>query len=110
MEKIGQIIQKATDSGANQISDLQFTIDDQDELKKQARGEAISKAKTKAEELADQLGVKLVRISSFSEGSVSPVYYALEKEALGLGGGGEPQIETGESKIEVTVSITYDIK
>ena len=111
LENVGQIIQEAADAGANQISDLQFTIDDQDELKKQARGEAISKAKTKAEELAGQLEVKLVRISSFSEGSVSPVYYALEKaEALGLGGGGEPQIETGESKIEVTVSITYDIK
>lgn len=111
LENVGQIIQEAADAGANQISDLQFTIDDQDELKKQARGEAILKAKTKAEELAGQLGVKLVRISNFSEGSVSPVYYALEKaEALGLGGGGEPQIETGESKIEVTVSITYDIK
>ncbi len=111
LEKVGQIIQKATDSGANQIGNLQFTIDDQDELKKQAREEAISKAKTKAEELAGQLEVKLVRISNFSEGSVSPVYYALEKaEATGIGGGGEPQIETGESKIEVTVSITYDIK
>jgi len=110
MEKIGQIIQEATDAGANQIGNLQFTIDDQDELKNQARGEAISKAKTKAEELADQLEVKLVRISNFSEGSVSPVYYALEKaEAVGMGGG-EPQIETGESKIEVTVFITYDIK
>ena len=37
MEKIGTIIEGATEFGANQAGDLQFTIDKQDELKKQAR-------------------------------------------------------------------------
>jgi uncharacterized protein YggE len=112
MAKIGEIIQGATDAGANQIGDLQFTIDDQDEFKKQAREQAIEKAKTKAKELASQLGVKLIRISNFTESSVLPSFYVLEKaEALGMGGEAPaPQIETGENKIEVTVSITYEIK
>ena len=110
MTKIGSIIQGAADEGANQIGDLEFTIDNQDELKKQARAEAIEKAKTKAKDLASQLGVKLVRISNFQESAVIPIYYGLEKaEAVGMGGR-EPQIETGENKIEVTVTITYDIK
>ena len=111
MEKIGDIIQGATDAGANQVGDLQFTIDNQDEFKKQARGQAIEKAKNKAEELASQLGVKLVRITNFSESGVIPYYYGLEK-AVGMGGGEEapaPEIETGENKIEITVSITYEI-
>jgi len=112
MEKIGQIVEGATDAGANQVSDLQFTIDKQDELKKQAREQAIEKSKAKAKELASQLGVNLVKITNFSESSVIPYYYdyALEK-AEGIGGGGEtPQVETGENKIEVTVSITYEIE
>lgn len=109
MEKIGSIIQGATDAGANQVGDLQFTIDNQDELKKQARAEAIEKAKAKAKELASQLGVSLVRISNFSESALVPRYYGLE-EAVGMGGGEEvPQIETGENKIEVTVTLTYEI-
>ncbi len=111
MEKIGDIIQGATDAGANQVGDLQFTIDNQDEFKKQARGQAIEKAKNKAEELASQLGVKLVRITNFSESGVIPYYYGFEK-AVGMGGGEEapaPEIETGENKIEITVSITYEI-
>jgi hypothetical protein len=111
LEKVGNIIQAAIDNGSNEASDLQFTIDQQDELKKQAREEAINKAKAKAEELADQLGVKLVRITNFSESNFVP-YYALEKAVspLGLSGGGSaPQIETGENKIEVTVYITYEI-
>ena len=110
MAKIGDIIQGATDAGANQVGDLQLTIDKQDELKKQAREQAIEKAKTKAKELASQLGVNLVRISNFSESSIVPRYYGLEKVAA-MGTGEEaPQIETGENKIEVTVIITYEIK
>jgi len=113
MEKIGAIIQGATEKGANEISNLQFTIDNQDELKAQAREEAITEAKTKAKELAEQLGIKLVKIVNFAESTNYPYYYnyALEK-AAGMGGGEEsaPQIETGENKIEVSVSIIYAIK
>lgn len=111
MEKIGEIIEGATTAGANEVGNLQFTIDNQDELKKQAREDAIEKAKAKAKELAKLLGVRLVRINSFSESSVLP-YYFNAKEAMGLGGAAPaaPQIETGENKIEVTVSITYEIR
>lgn len=108
MEKIGTIVEGGTGAGANQVSDLQFTIDNQDELKKQARANAIEKAKAKASELASQLGVNLVRISNFSESSTFPRYYGLEKVAVPEAGE-ELQIETGEDKIEVTVIITYEI-
>ncbi len=110
MEKIGQIIEGATAAGANQVGDLQFTIDKQDELKAQARKQAIDKAKAKAKELASQLGVNLVRITNFSESSVLPRYVGFE-EVVGMGGAEAPipQIETGENKITVTVTITYEI-
>lgn len=111
MGKIGDIIEGATVAGADQVGDLQFTVDNIDEFKKQAREQAIEKTKTKAKELASQLGVKLVRITNFSESGVVPRYYELELEkALPMGAGEEvPQIEIGENKIEVTVTITYEI-
>ncbi len=112
LDKIGDIIQGAADSGANQIGSLQFTIDDQDELKKQAREEAIEEAKEKARELASQLAVQLVRITSFSESGVAPrfsYYDTAMKEAIGSAEAPAPQIETGENKIEVSVSITFEI-
>ncbi len=111
MAKIGAIIEGTTNAGANEVSDLQFTIDKEDELKAQARAEAINKAKAKAEELAKQLGIRLVKISNFSESGVVPYFYSMKEAApLGMGGGETPQIETGENKIEVTVSITYEIR
>ena len=111
MEKIGNVIEGATTAGANEVGSLQFTVDKEEEFKKQAQKEAIDEAKTKAQELASQLGVNLVRITNFSESSVVPYFYGLEKAAApaGLGGGETPQIETGENKIEVTVTITYEI-
>lgn len=109
LTKIGAILQGATDAGANQVGDLQLTNDKQDELKKQARDEAIQKAKTKAQDLAEQLGVKLVRITNFNESGVVPTPIYMMEKAVGMGGAEAPQIQTGQNKIEVTVSITYEI-
>jgi len=110
LSKIGAILEGATEFGANEVGNLQFTIDDEDALKIQAREEAIKEAKSKAESLAKQLGVKLVRITNFSEsGSVPyPYYKTMSLEAIGAAGE-TPQIETGENKISITVNITYEI-
>jgi len=111
MEKIGSIIEKATAAGSNQVGDLQFTIDDQEALKAEARSQAIVKAKEKAKSIASELGVKLVRITNFGESSVMP-YYARSYEFADMAIGGEqaiPEIETGENKISVSISITYEI-
>lgn len=114
MEKIGEIIEGATDIGANEVGNLQFTIDKKEELEKQARNQAIEEAKNEAKELAAQLGVDLVRISGFNEIGVTPIYerrraYDIEEslrkmEALA------PEIEIGENKIEVNVTIVYEIR
>ncbi len=47
LSKIGDVISKTTEKGANQIGNINFTIDDEYELKNQARELAIEKAKEK---------------------------------------------------------------
>ena len=112
LDKVGEILEGATSAGVNNVGDLTFTIDDEEELKKQARAEAIAKAKQRAKDLASELDVDLVRIVSFSENSYDPYY------GFGLGGAIDslsiekavvPEIETGENKISVSVNITYEI-
>ncbi len=104
---VGTLIGGAAERGANQIGSLQFTIENEDELKSQAREEAIEEAKNKAKNLASQLGVSLVEIINFSETSRLPVYYE-SAEVVGKGGG-SPEVEPGENKIEVNVTLTYEI-
>jgi len=55
--------------------------------------------------------LKKLKLTNFTESSYLPIFYGLEKAAMaeGIGGGEVPQIETGESKITVTVIITYEI-
>ena len=112
LEKVGQIVEAAVNAGANQTDDLAFTVDDEERGKaeKEARENAIKEAKEQAKEIADQLGIGLVRIINFSENSYGPRAFE-SKEFYGIGGGGgsAPQIETGENKIETTVYITYEI-
>jgi len=110
MAKIGTIIEKATLAGANQIGSLYFTIDKEDELKSQARNQAIQKAKAKALEMASQLGVRLGKVVSFSENYYIP--FSNMDYAKGIGGAGEesaPSIEAGQNKITASVVITYEI-
>jgi hypothetical protein len=111
LEIVGDIMQGVADNGANQVSGLQFTIEDEDGLKEQAREEAIAQAKEKAEKLASQLGINIDKIISFYESGGYRGYYAKEESAL-MGGGSydaAPSIETGENKVEVTVEIVYEI-
>ncbi len=114
LTKIGDIIQGATDQGANQVGALQFTLDPEEEekAKDEARKEAIDQAKAKASVLASQLGVKLVRISSFSESGVYPALYKMDQAAYGMGGAGveaAPQVQSGENMITISVNIVYEI-
>ncbi len=101
--------------GVAGVTDMQgpnFAIDKQDELKAKARKEAIGKARAKAEVLASDLGVTLVRIVSFSEGGDYPIY-ARSMMALGKDGDESeslPELPQGEEKIISRVTVTYEIR
>lgn len=114
LSKIGAIIETGTSSGANEVGGLQMKVDKEEEFQKQARGQAIDNAKEKAKELAKQIGVKLGKISSFSD-STSPVdMYSATKSSvppgMGIGGAESADIQTGQNKITSNVSITYEIE
>lgn len=106
LDSIGEILDQSVNNGINQISSLRFSVDDDNELKAEARELAIEDAKTKAKELSNALGVKLVKIIGFTE--TSDYDYPVYRE-MAMGGGGIPEIETGENEISVTVNLIYEI-
>ncbi len=116
LDKIGQVIQTATAQGANQIGNISFTIDDQDELKAEAVKLAIQKAKAKAKRLAEESGLKLGKVINVVEGQsyipslrVSKMY-----TERAMGGTGEdvpePTIEAGQQEVKVNVTVVYEVK
>jgi uncharacterized protein YggE len=113
LSKAGEILSGVGGLGVTDVSGLTFSVDNQDIIKDQARDLAIKDAKGQAEVLAKGLGVKLVKITGFSEGGNYPIYYAMDKVAAsGIGGASvpAPEILTGENKITSNVSITYEIR
>jgi uncharacterized protein len=93
------------------VNHLGFKIDDEEELKEEARKIAIEDAKKKSKKLKKELDIKLGKIVNYSEGGNYPVYLRAAAESFdgGIGGGG-PSIPTGENEIVVNVTITYQIK
>ncbi len=108
-----KILAEAGKLGANQVGGLNFTIDDPSKFEQAARLDAIKDAEAKAKELADELGLTLVRVVSFSEaggGLPSPQpYYAMDmmvsEKAIP-----EPSIETGSQKVTSYVSVTFEVR
>jgi uncharacterized protein YggE len=111
--KINNVIDTAAADGANQIGGLNFSVDDPEKYRAQARKEAIAKAKLKAEETAKEAGINLGKLVNVSEGYASPPIpmYAKMEAVAGVGGGGEPtKIEPGSSEITVTVTLSYETR
>ena len=114
-DQAGTILAGIGSKEVQNVSGLDFTIDDEDVVVAQAREKAIADAKAKAEILASKLGVKLVRITAFSEsGSMPPIMYSRDAAMVGKGGAVTqeiaPSIPAGENKIVSTVTITYEIR
>ncbi|MFA6515188.1 MAG: SIMPL domain-containing protein [Candidatus Paceibacterota bacterium] len=98
--------------GITDISGPTFSIDNEEGFKDEARSKAIAEARTKAEILAKELGVKLGKVVNFSEntGGNYPMY---ESKAMMAGDSADvsaPVLPKGENKITSNVTISYEIR
>ena len=111
-DNAGKVIQELGTLGVSNLSGPNFTIDNEDGLKAEARKKAIDDAKEKAKSLAKDLGVKLGKITSFSESGnyPSPVYAKSMMEDSVSSSPVPAEIPKGENTISSDISITYEIK
>lgn len=110
----GELIAQVGELGATNISSLQFTIDDPTAVEAEARERAIADAEAKAQVLAENLGVKIVRMTSFYEQEKNQPY------AYGMGGdmmersvmneSMAPELPLGEDMTRQVVNITYEVR
>jgi uncharacterized protein YggE len=111
--KISDVLSQGTAKGANLVGDLQFTIDNPEQFRQQARAKAIAQAKANAKNLAKESGISLGKIINVYEGySPSPIMY---NSAKAMGGGVAqdsvvaPTIQPGQQEIDVTINLTYKV-
>jgi uncharacterized protein YggE len=110
--KIGDVLAQATTAGANLAGGLQFTIDNPEQFKEQARATAIKDAKTNAQNLAKESGINLGKIINVYEGyNSSPVMYDSAK-VMSAGASSSapvPTIQPGQQEVDVTINLTYKV-
>jgi len=114
-DKLNEIIDQATASGANQINSLSFVLEDEEAAEAEARDKAINKAKEKAKAIAKVSGLtlgKLINVSVYGSGGYSPAPRAygmdvmMEESAVMK----STEIEAGETKITMNATLSYEIK
>ena len=111
LAQVGKLIDAATQSGANTVQSLRFTLKDEQAAMAQALRAAAVKARAKADTLAAALGVKIVRVLHVDEGGqpVRPVF----AEAMTMRASAESApptpVEPGTIEVQATVALTVEI-
>jgi uncharacterized protein len=114
-EDVGKALGLVGEKGATNISNVTFTIDDLEKINNEARALAIADAKSKAKTLSKELGVRLVRIVGYDDSSGDYPYsvpYSADVRSFVEPALKDfaPTIPTGENKIEMSVTVTYEIR
>lgn len=116
LSKANGVLSLAGELGANSISGLQFTIDDPEVYKNEARQEALKKLAEKAQNLSQSLGIRLGKVVSYNEyaGNNTPYANVMKESAMYDLGGAVDQsvssVESGSTEVNMTVSVTFQIK
>ncbi|MCX6736846.1 MAG: SIMPL domain-containing protein [Candidatus Parcubacteria bacterium] len=115
-EKIDVIVGGLSGTGINEISNLDFGIDDSEIYKNEAKIKAINKIQERSKLLSQQTGIRLGNIINISESYDNLPYTKYDS----MGGGSNVSesapvpttapVLTGQSEVSATVTITYEIK
>jgi len=110
LDMVDPILQTLGNSGATDISQISFTIEDPAEVKSEAREKAIVSAKEMAQQLASLNGTNLGKVISIKE-ETNSTDDSSTRLMEGMGGGGaSPGVESGSLSVTSTVTLTYSLK
>ncbi len=110
LTKLGDLLDKTVQSGANTISSITFDVADKAAALTQARQAAVNEANKQAQELTKATGVTLGEVQTISySDSTPPVPVPMAKSDLMLGAGSVP-VQSGSMQISTTVTIVYSLK
>jgi uncharacterized protein YggE len=107
----GRILDALVSQGANQINGPNLTVDKPEAALDEARAKAIANARARADLYARALGLKVVRVVSVSEsGGNYPVPPPMPMYARAEAASAKTPIEPGEQKLQVNLSVTFELR
>ncbi|MBI2475477.1 SIMPL domain-containing protein [Candidatus Uhrbacteria bacterium] len=110
LEKVSSVLEIVGQNGATNISGPNFAVENDQTALDEARLAAIADAKSRAQTIAEQLGVKLRSPISYTEWKDGGgIIYSNTAKAESVSAT-PPTIEEGQEQVTVHVSISYAIK
>ncbi len=113
LDKVGEVIDLATSSGANSVSNIAFGLRDEAAAKARALREAAIDARAKADVLADALGLQVLGILSVSEGEpdiVRPMPMYRAEMAMAQADAQPTPVEAGAIEVRASVTLVVAIR
>lgn len=111
LDKVGTILDQASQAGANNIYGISFAVDDTTKLQADARAKAMADAQKRADELARLAGATrgdVLVISEVIQSNPVPLFAAAP--AALRAADSEPSIEAGELSLRMRVQVVYGIR
>lgn len=111
LEKLGQLLERATDLGVNQMGDPRLDSSKRQDLVREALAKAVVDAKQNAEVIAKAAGAKLgtartINANTEFSAPPMPMVRAMAMEAKAAGGA---PYQSGEMTFNATVNVQYDL-
>ncbi len=114
LSKVSAVIDAGTQSGANTVQGVQFTLRDQNAARARALQPAANTARANAEAIAGALGLKVVRVVSAEEGEPArfePMRdHAVMSMAQERSGAPPTPIEPRGIQVRATVTVTLEVQ
>ncbi len=110
--KVSGLLETLGQNGATNVYGPNFALDEQENLKAEAREKALAQIDKKALDLSKKLGVRLERVIGYSEYTNDGAYpmYAAYDSRMGMGGGGAaPAVSPGSVELTLNVTVTYKL-
>jgi uncharacterized protein YggE len=104
IDKFPGILDRAIAAGANEMSGIEFVVSEQSKLLDQARDDAVTDARRKAELYAKAAGVKLGPVTSITEEGSSPPRPAVQAMRASA-----VPVAPGEQLLRAAVSVTFEL-
>jgi uncharacterized protein YggE len=105
--RVGELLAAVIEAGANTISSVSFTVEDPDALVEEARQAALQDARTKAERMAETLGIGVgqpVLVEEVGGGYATSVERASGVAASDVAA---PPVSPGSFSVSVSVQVVY---
>lgn len=110
INRLGEVLGKAVEAGANNIYGISFGVSDPAALEAEAREKAMADARVRAEQLAKAAGVSLGSPINITESLNYPAPVPFARDMALAAEGGSVPVATGQMQVSIQVSVSYEIR